>query len=350
MNAFLTPPVYGNTDHSVLSLNEPYLGEYSIYISVPFCVGKCRSCPFYKTSVPQVNLKQEINKYIKVIKSRISQLAYFDRYKRAKCTAIYLGGGTASLLDFNIVNDLIQFLRQHFILDANCEITLEGNPIDFTSEYLGNITQVTRVSIGLQSLEENTLKIIGTRHNAEQSNNIIQRKFDTFKIINIDFIYAIMDSESPKTEHLLKVINQGFNSITLYRYDSATHSVDKQKAWESYLKYKEILTTHNFKEKMFGFFTKNYINIYNENLINAKEMIGFGPGSYGFINDYMIKFKNDYEAYLGACCFITHRSNHPNKQMRLDVFNILCHPDINLRSRIAARMGITEKLEGYPYF
>jgi oxygen-independent coproporphyrinogen-3 oxidase len=342
-----------NEECDCLNLDGRYNDVFSIYVSIPFCVGKCRSCPFFKHAVVESSLGLELERYVDIIVERINHAP--QRFQTAKCTAVYFGGGTASLLSIKQIRRLLDAIRKRFNLIDDCEITLEGNPLDYTRQYLNDLSGITRVSVGLQSLDDKTLKIIGTRHNkraAEESLAALNLVRHKFKAVNIDFIYAIKTSISPTDDDLKRIIDYGFQSITLYRYDSKTHSIDKNAAWETYLHCKELLQNHNFVEGLFGFFTNKYVNVYNENLIAANEMIGLGPGSYGFINGYMTKFQNNYNEYICTNKFLTHRSINPDRQMRLDVFRILCDPSINLKARITERMYKDEiaRLEGYPYF
>lgn len=109
---------------------------------------------------------------------------------------IYIGGGTPSLLTSSEINVLINCALETFPhVDINSmEITMEANPNDLTEDYLKNLseTAINRLSIGCQSFNDTTLKIINRRHNAEEAKKAIAnaRKYG-FNNISIDLIYGL---------------------------------------------------------------------------------------------------------------------------------------------------------------
>ena len=109
---------------------------------------------------------------------------------------IYIGGGTPSLLSSSEINILIDCALESFphVDTSKMEITMEANPNDLTEDYLKNLseTAINRLSIGCQSFNDTTLKIINRRHNAEEAKNAIAnaRKYG-FNNISIDLIYGL---------------------------------------------------------------------------------------------------------------------------------------------------------------
>ena len=147
-----------------LDLNQSSCGRYTLYVSIPYCISKCNSCPFFCNKIDAENSRHIINEYIKIIKLQITNYSETKRFRSSRCDAIYFGGGTASLLPSNQLKRLLEFIRESLILSDDVEITLEGNPMDFTKTYLTKAREngVNRFSIGLQSLHDGLLRTLGS--------------------------------------------------------------------------------------------------------------------------------------------------------------------------------------------
>lgn len=119
-----------------------------------------------------------------------------DNHKELPLQTIYIGGGTPSLLTAVEINTLIDCALKTFphVDIKDMEITMEANPNDLTDEYLKNLsgTAINRLSIGCQSFDDNTLKIINRRHNSDEAKAAIAnaRKYG-FNNISIDLIYGL---------------------------------------------------------------------------------------------------------------------------------------------------------------
>jgi len=137
-----------------------------LYVHIPFCKTKCPYCDFYSiidTSVIQrflSALKKEIGMYKKSFRQ-------FD--------TLYFGGGTPSLIDERALAEIFAYLRAQFTFSPDTEITIEVNPDDVTAEKLHNYKKlgINRISIGIQSFDDNELVFLQRRHSAEGSRKAI---------------------------------------------------------------------------------------------------------------------------------------------------------------------------------
>ncbi len=121
---------------------------------------------------------------------------YLDSSEPLK--TVYFGGGTPSLLDKNHLERIFQSIREHFILDVNAEITLEGNPDDLTRDKLAELsaTPINRLSIGIQSFFDDELQFMNRAHSAQEAvESIHNAKAAGFDNMSIDLIYGIPNSE-----------------------------------------------------------------------------------------------------------------------------------------------------------
>lgn len=137
--------------------------ELSIYIHIPFCVRKCLYCDFLSTPA-----SEEIRtRYTDRLMQEIQRES--ESYVNYKVKTIYIGGGTPSLLEPDQISRLMNALRENYLLDKNCEISMEVNPGTCSQDRADawKYSGINRVSIGLQSLDDKELKALGRIHNAD---------------------------------------------------------------------------------------------------------------------------------------------------------------------------------------
>ncbi|BCS97116.1 coproporphyrinogen III oxidase [Desulfoluna limicola] len=159
-----------------------------LYIHVPFCLRKCPYCDFYSES--DLTLKSA---YLEAL-SREMDLVAEALQAPGEFDTVYFGGGTPSLLDPVEVEGVLNEARSRFFIAREAEVTLEVNPGTVTAEKLAGLRQagVTRLNIGVQSLDEKTLKFLGRLHNAEQARDILSAARSCgFTNIGADLIYGV---------------------------------------------------------------------------------------------------------------------------------------------------------------
>jgi len=159
-----------------------------LYIHVPFCLRKCPYCDFYSES--DLTLKgaylEALTREMDLVSETLPVPGEFD--------TVYFGGGTPSLLDPDEVEGVLEAARSRFSIAREAEVTLEVNPGTVTAEKLAGLRQsgVNRLNIGVQSLDDNTLKFLGRLHNAEQARGILEAARSCgFTNIGADLIYGV---------------------------------------------------------------------------------------------------------------------------------------------------------------
>ncbi|GAM08538.1 oxygen-independent coproporphyrinogen-III oxidase-like protein YqeR [Geobacter sp. OR-1] len=161
----------------------------SLYIHIPFCVRKCLYCDFASSELPGVTHEEYVAAVVREMESRAKDLP-----EPAKTETMYIGGGTPSLLAPQLVEQLISAAQNHYHLAADAEITLEANPGTVTAESLAGYRSagVNRLSIGVQSMDDAMLAILGRIHTAQQAREAVaiarQAGFDN---IGIDLIHSL---------------------------------------------------------------------------------------------------------------------------------------------------------------
>lgn len=195
-----------------MSIGKSILG---IYIHIPFCKKKCRYCDFLSYSGCDTGKQKEyVNSLCKEI-SAYSLIA--DKYK---VDTIFIGGGTPSYIHAEYIGKILEAVRAIFTVDKDAEITLEGNPDSLTRDklILYKSFGINRLSIGLQSANDEMLKNLGRVHNYDQFIAAYSRAREAgFENINIDIMSGLPgESMESYVKTLGKVVELSPEHISAY--------------------------------------------------------------------------------------------------------------------------------------
>jgi len=162
-----------------------------IYIHIPFCRQICYYCDFYRVAT----LSQKAA-YVDALTTELEmQNAYLED---ETVETIYFGGGTPSVLEISEINCILQKINLLYEVSSNAEITVEANPDDLTVSYLADLrkTAINRLSIGIQSFNDDELKMLNRRHTATQAIEAVKNSQKLgFDNISIDLIYGLPNSD-----------------------------------------------------------------------------------------------------------------------------------------------------------
>ena len=160
-----------------------------IYIHVPFCHRKCTYCAFYSKPV---GTQRVASAYVDALLEEMRQRCHEQAHP---IRTVYFGGGTPSILPLSELERIVKALRECFDLSQVEEVTLEANPEDLTVDYLQGLKTlglVNRLSIGIQSLDDSMLRLIGRRHTAAQALTAVENAHAAgFHNLSVDFIYGL---------------------------------------------------------------------------------------------------------------------------------------------------------------
>lgn len=262
-----------------------------LYIHIPFCKKACHYCNFhFSTSLK--NRKKIISSMIKEIE--IKSIGYEDLIE-----TIYFGGGTPSLLSIIEIDSLIKAVIDNFKISKKPEITLEANPDDLNTSKLKELSNslINRLSIGIQSFNDQDLKLMNRSHNSFDSINCIDNSLKYFDNISIDLIYGMPNSNLISWEKNLNLaLNWDLNHISAYAL-----TVEPKTALEKYIQ-KEIilpldeefvydqfnlmhdkLSDLNYiNYELSSFAKKGYFSKNNSGYWLGKKYVGIGPSSHSF--------------------------------------------------------------------
>ena len=159
-----------------------------LYIHIPFCEKKCNYCDFVSFHTNY----EVIDKYMNKLLTEIEHKAYLA--KNYIISSIYIGGGTPSLVDKKYISFIMDSIKNYYKLDENVEVTIEGNPNSLVNEKLITYYEsgINRLSIGLQSANDEELKVLGRIHTYNDFLTAYNSAIHVgFKNINVDLINGI---------------------------------------------------------------------------------------------------------------------------------------------------------------
>lgn len=284
--------------------------KLSLYIHIPFCLRKCKYCDFLSFSgcsyASQLQYIDALQQEIKLYK------AYSDRYV---VRSIFFGGGTPSLLDEVFIGNILSAIRSVFEVHRFPEITLEANPgtVKYTNLLAYQTYGINRLSIGLQSANDDLLKLLGRIHNMDQfiaTYNSARRA--GFKNINIDLMSGIpAQTEHIYVDTLMKVVSLAPEHISAYslQVEEGTPLAEDEKLLgmipdeevdrRMYAMTKKVLAANGYERYEFSNYSKpGYECRHNITYWTGGEYIGFGIGAASFFKGQRFSNIKDLDKYI----------------------------------------------------
>jgi len=186
----------------------------ALYVHWPFCVSKCPYCDFNSHVRPVVD-QDEWRKAL------LGDLAHEARLLPGRVlTSIFFGGGTPSLMDPGTVEAVIGAAGSHWLPAENIEITLEANPNSVEASRFADLAAagVNRLSLGLQSFDDDALRFLGRAHSALEGWRALEIAQKNFRRVSFDLIYALPgDSEERWSAMLAQALSLGTSHLSLYQ-------------------------------------------------------------------------------------------------------------------------------------
>jgi coproporphyrinogen dehydrogenase HemZ len=279
----------------------------SLYIGIPFCPTRCLYCSF--TSNPISRYGGAVKKYIDALKLEIEGISKIIIRKALKIQSIYIGGGTPTAIDNMFLEELLKIVEDYFDVSNVEEYTVEaGRPDSIDEEKLSTIkrSKVSRISINPQTMNNETLRLIGRCHNSEDIVNAfnLARKLG-FDNINMDVIVGLpreniamfentmsqIEKLSPEslTVHSMAIkrasrLNENREKFELLNSDEANKMIETAQKYAAkmgmhpYYLYRQKNTTGNLEN--IGYCKQYCESVYNVQIMEEKQSIfAFGAGA-----------------------------------------------------------------------
>jgi oxygen-independent coproporphyrinogen-3 oxidase len=279
-----------------------------LYIHIPFCIRKCIYCDFFSVLYDESVAKRYID--------ALCQELYLKKDFSTTLKSIYIGGGTPSLLPSDCFRQLFNCLRNNFNSSSSAEITVEANPGTINESKINTMLslEVNRLSIGIQSFNNDELKTLGRIHSSEDASRSIEIiKKEGINNFSVDLMYGIpgqtMDSwhNSISTAVGLSPTHISAYELTpeentaLYKLIQS-HKIDmpdEELILEMYNHAIDYFASCGYEHyEISNFALPGFKCMHNLNYWDRGEYIGVGTGAHSFINGIRSNNTEDITRYI----------------------------------------------------
>ena len=285
--------------------------QLGIYIHIPFCVQKCVYCDFL--SAPATNDVKI--KYIEALKKEIELVGLNNKEKDIEVNSIFFGGGTPSCIDPELIQSVLDTVKNNFRVNEFAEITIECNPGTLSEDkaYSYRNAGINRISFGLQSCDDKELKMLGRIHDFDDFRDSFRmaRNYG-FNNINVDLMTGLPGQTKEsllktlktalafKPEHISAyglILEEGtvlFDRINEYP-PIPSEELDRQ----MYDITRKSFTKSGYVQYEISNYAKpGYECIHNLKYWNREEYLGFGIGAASFIDEKRYSNITDINSYI----------------------------------------------------
>jgi len=267
----------------------------SLYLHIPFCASKCPYCDFYS----QVGTQQQLDDYVALL---IENIKIVGRQQRAptSCTTIFFGGGTPSLLNPLQIELILKNIDGTLGIATDAEITVEANPGTVSVKKLREYREygINRLSLGVQSLDQNNLNVLGRIHSVEEAVVAVNSaRIAGFDNINLDLMFALpeqgliaLEEEisallSLKPEHI-SLYGLSIEPGTVFAQQLTVGEIvtsDETLYAQQYVLLHNLLEAAGFEHYEISNFARSERRCrHNQNYWQRNECLAIGVGAHGF--------------------------------------------------------------------
>lgn len=268
----------------------------AVYIHIPFCDHKCIYCDFYS-----IITSDNINNFLTALKEEIKYYSHLYSKER-EVISVFFGGGTPSLMSPDYIKEIIELTKENFSFASEVEITLETNPGTVDKDRLAGFRKagINRISIGIQSFDEEDLKFLTRIHNKQTAINTVYNAVEAgFENISIDLIFNLPGQTKEKWKlNLEQAVSLPIKHISAYSLilergtilnklvlDGKVQIQDEDYDAELYDITIDYLNEQGFIQYEVSNFAKpGFECIHNKAYWEYKDYFGFGPSAHSFIN------------------------------------------------------------------
>jgi len=279
-----------------------------IYVHIPFCKSKCYYCDFLSFA----GHDRIASKYIKALKKEI-----ISRSSDELCVkTVYIGGGTPSYINEKYIKEIIETIRENYNVDDDAEISIEANPGTITEKKLKTYKSagINRLSIGLQTSNDEVLKKIGRIHTfAEWQDAVLIAKKVGFSNINTDLIIALPGQTIYDIEEAIdKIVEMDLQHVSVYSlimeegtplqemYEAGEIELpdDEMERYMYWFAKRKLEDNGYIHYEISNFAKPGFASRHNLDCWRQGEYLGFGIGAASYENKIRRSNIDDFEKYI----------------------------------------------------
>ncbi|WAM30775.1 radical SAM family heme chaperone HemW [Caldicellulosiruptor naganoensis] len=283
--------------------------KIGLYIHVPFCKKKCLYCDFVSFD----NIEESVvAEYFSSLKR---ELNFYKENYDIEIETIYIGGGTPSAVNPAHIGSLLEFVYSNFEVESSCETTIEANPesLDEEKVKIYRFSNINRLSIGVQSLNDIELKALGRIHTSRRVLEILELIVRYFENFNVDLMIGLphqnMESFSKTLEAVISFdpphvsvyslkIEEGtyfYNEYESLKNCLPSEEEERSMYWLAVQKLNDVGIYHY---EISNFAKKNFKCKHNLKYWNHEEYIGIGCAAHSFFEGYRYFNVSNLEKYI----------------------------------------------------
>lgn len=278
-----------------------------LYIHIPFCSIKCAYCDFYSVAIDT----DLVERYAKEQKKELSLV--LSRYPQTVIDTIYIGGGTPSVLPISILEGIVGHIHKCASVNIR-EFTIEINPCSSDNLAYYKSLGVNRVSIGVQTLNPQILKIIGRSHTPGQALDALERAAGIYPNVSADLMLGLPGQNVEDAGYALNKVMPFVNHISQYMLKLSDDTPmgravnggsialpDDDASADMYDAGYSIMRQNGYARYEISNFCKdkNY-SLHNLKYWNREDYIGIGASAHSFIEGVRYENPSDLTSYLGG--------------------------------------------------
>ena len=280
-----------------------------IYIHIPFCRSKCHYCDFYSLTTKDDKL---LDSFIQAISAHIKEAGKLAPSYRVD--TVYFGGGTPSFFGADGMATLLAAVRKYFDVAPEAEITFEANPDSVSDKLLRRLRAegFNRVSLGVQTDNDEILKKLNRPHSYSQAVNAVERiRRHGFRNLSIDLMYGLpgqtLTAWEDTLRHVLALNPEHISCYglkveertPLYNYRDTANLPDDDTQADMYLAAVDILRSKGYRQyEISNFAKKGLVSKHNVKYWTGGEYLGFGPDASSDFAGKRFTFVRDLMGYI----------------------------------------------------
>ncbi len=283
-----------------------------LYLHVPYCTVRCSYCDFYLLP----GRGRDLTPYVQALRAEIISVG--REFPGRAGDTVHFGGGTPSLLSPRLLDTVLGSLRSSFDLAPGAEIALEANPEDIDRALLQDYaeTGVNRLTIGVQSLDEDLLRLMGRPHDARQAIASVETaRGSPMRSLGVDLILGLPGQEPAGALHgIARLVDLGVDHLSVYLLE--THGttrlgrelklgrrtpMEDDEAARLYEEAADLLEGRGFEAyEISNFARPGHRSRHNLKYWTDQDYLGFGPSAHSYVGERRWENSANLRAYLAG--------------------------------------------------